>query len=488
MRDLPRVSVTGRWQAGATRQPQSENMVKNRKGGRKAAEGSERANVAVDRPSVQQQQQGPAPTKRKRRTLPAKAMPTPRKTPAIAEAPQASQRAPPSDGYPWRMYGKKRVRRTDGSGRGRIMRAYYRCQMPGCKATKSIDERTDGAVVYKGEHNHGAVELLLRSDVKALAAEEPDSSQVTVCSLQDGDGVVWNKKQGGFRPHLRGFTFSRHLNAFVRAASAEPAVTAGGSSLATAAAALSGKQASGGASERRRVSAGRLSESSAPTMVTPPLQEKYRVRVSPLPAKPADGDGDDELVATSPAPPASRHASSEPEPSPPAPLQTMAAVVPQAALAPLWPTLAPPLAPSITAASYGSGYEQMCASLYAQTLPSMAPHQTLVGRVVGPAAFPAAAALSQPPPQLYSATGAAGGGSEPGRLAPVASAPMMPMMGWPLQAPWPQATWPLPQAPWTTPPSGVLPPWPLHSAAVGATALPAAALAPEPPPIMHCSG
>ena len=66
----------------------------------------------------------------------------------------------------------------------------------------------------------------------------------------------------------------------------------------------------------------------------------------------------------------------------------MAAVVPQAALAPLWPTLAPPLAPSITAASYGSGYEQMCASLYAQTLPSMAPHQTLVGRVVGPAAFP----------------------------------------------------------------------------------------------------
>ena len=52
----------------------------------------------------------------------------------------------------------------------------------------------------------------------------------------------------------------------------------------------------------------------------------------------------------------------------------------------------------------------------------------------------------------------------------------------------PQATWPLPQAPWTTPPSGVLPPWPLHSAAVGATALPAAALAPEPPPIMHCSG
>ncbi|KAK8936419.1 putative WRKY transcription factor 3 [Platanthera zijinensis] len=56
-----------------------------------------------------------------------------------------------SDGYKWRKYGQKRVKK------GEFPRAYYRCVHPACPVKKTVEISKDGEIaeiIYRGDHNH----------------------------------------------------------------------------------------------------------------------------------------------------------------------------------------------------------------------------------------------------------------------------------------------------------------------------------------------
>nr|XP_034601361.1 uncharacterized protein LOC117861961 [Setaria viridis] len=55
------------------------------------------------------------------------------------------------DGYNWRKYGQKKVKRSE------FPRSYYKCTHPSCPVKRKVETTLDGQVaeiVYSGEHNH----------------------------------------------------------------------------------------------------------------------------------------------------------------------------------------------------------------------------------------------------------------------------------------------------------------------------------------------
>ncbi|KAF3796114.1 putative WRKY transcription factor 34 [Nymphaea thermarum] len=59
--------------------------------------------------------------------------------------------APPADGYTWRKYGQKFIKKIS------MNRSYFRCQRSNCEAKKQVEWKTSDSlvkVVYTGNHNH----------------------------------------------------------------------------------------------------------------------------------------------------------------------------------------------------------------------------------------------------------------------------------------------------------------------------------------------
>lgn len=56
-----------------------------------------------------------------------------------------------ADGYKWRKYGQKKVKRSE------FPRSYYKCSHPSCPVKRKVETTVDGEIaeiVYNGEHNH----------------------------------------------------------------------------------------------------------------------------------------------------------------------------------------------------------------------------------------------------------------------------------------------------------------------------------------------
>ncbi|WVZ54989.1 hypothetical protein U9M48_005711 [Paspalum notatum var. saurae] len=63
----------------------------------------------------------------------------------------ALSRSLSSDGYNWRKYGQKKVKRSQ------FPRSYYKCTHPSCPVKRKVETTVDGQVaeiVCNGEHNH----------------------------------------------------------------------------------------------------------------------------------------------------------------------------------------------------------------------------------------------------------------------------------------------------------------------------------------------
>jgi sentrin-specific protease 8 len=55
------------------------------------------------------------------------------------------------DGYNWKKYGQKKVKRSE------FIRSYYKCTHPSCPVKRKVETTIDGQIaeiVYSGEHNH----------------------------------------------------------------------------------------------------------------------------------------------------------------------------------------------------------------------------------------------------------------------------------------------------------------------------------------------
>lgn len=59
--------------------------------------------------------------------------------------------APAEDGYGWRKYMQKQVKRSE------YLQSYYKCTHPSCQVKKKVERSHEGHVteiIYKGTHNH----------------------------------------------------------------------------------------------------------------------------------------------------------------------------------------------------------------------------------------------------------------------------------------------------------------------------------------------
>ncbi|CAO2148403.1 unnamed protein product [Urochloa humidicola] len=72
------------------------------------------------------------------------------------------------DGYSWRKYRRKQVKRSEN------WRGYYRCTIPSCPTKKKVERSLDGQIieiVYKGKHNHDSKPQHTTSRVSTTAAQ-----------------------------------------------------------------------------------------------------------------------------------------------------------------------------------------------------------------------------------------------------------------------------------------------------------------------------
>ncbi|KAG2308605.1 hypothetical protein Bca4012_082310 [Brassica carinata] len=64
-----------------------------------------------------------------------------------------------NDGYGWRKYGQKQVKKSDNP------RSYFKCTYPNCVSKKIVETASDGQIteiIYKGGHNHPKPEFTKR--------------------------------------------------------------------------------------------------------------------------------------------------------------------------------------------------------------------------------------------------------------------------------------------------------------------------------------
>lgn len=104
------------------------------------------------------------------------------------------------DGYNWRKYGQKQVKRSENP------RSYYKCTHPNCPTKKKVETSLEGEIteiVYKGTHNHPMPQTTRRSTATASSAssltvqtydapatEIPDQSYVSNGTGQLQDSVA----------------------------------------------------------------------------------------------------------------------------------------------------------------------------------------------------------------------------------------------------------------------------------------------------------
>lgn len=87
------------------------------------------------------------------------------------------------DGYNWRKYGQKKVKRSE------FPRSYYKCTHPSCPVKRKVETTIDGQIaeiVYSGEHNHPKPGRPCPSK-KTLSSTSTD---VVMCDMHGVDGTM----------------------------------------------------------------------------------------------------------------------------------------------------------------------------------------------------------------------------------------------------------------------------------------------------------
>ena len=77
-----------------------------------------------------------------------------------------------NDGYGWRKYGQKQVKKSENP------RSYFKCTYPNCVSKKIVETASDGQIteiIYKGGHNHPKPEFTKRPSSSARRMFNPSS-------------------------------------------------------------------------------------------------------------------------------------------------------------------------------------------------------------------------------------------------------------------------------------------------------------------------
>ncbi|KAL2475921.1 putative WRKY transcription factor 2 [Abeliophyllum distichum] len=119
--------------------------------------------------------------------------------PQEADADQSS--GPAEDGYNWRKYGQKQVKRSENP------RSYYKCTHLNCPVKKKVEQSHEGHVTkifYKGAHNHPKPPPNHRSTFGSSSAVDDTQPNTTEPpgTVADGD-QIWSTVQKAGAPDWR---------------------------------------------------------------------------------------------------------------------------------------------------------------------------------------------------------------------------------------------------------------------------------------------
>ncbi|XP_019167220.1 PREDICTED: probable WRKY transcription factor 26 [Ipomoea nil] len=104
------------------------------------------------------------------------------------------------DGYNWRKYGQKQVKRSQNPT------SYYKCTHPNCSTRKKVETSLEGEIteiVYKGSHNHPMPQTTRRSSAASPASSLttlPENSSVS-CGDDDFEQSSRKRELGGEEFH-----------------------------------------------------------------------------------------------------------------------------------------------------------------------------------------------------------------------------------------------------------------------------------------------